>query len=127
VSPAVSRLRQVSRVGASPRPLSDRAVTAWTAGGPAGLDVLRAAWSPPRAVLARARSTIADAWSDSGLGDAPTLETWRNRLTVGDTGVQVRYGRDGRWHPYREEGGEWFPAGAAQADPVDAVLLLLQA
>lgn len=103
-----------------------RAVAAWTAGGTAGLDVLIAAWSPPPAVLTRARAMIEDAWSDSGLGAGPILEIWRNRVTARGSGVQVRYGRDGRWHPYRQEGGDWAPAGPAQADPVDAVLLLLQ-
>jgi hypothetical protein len=35
--------------------------------------------------------------------------------------TQLRYGRDGRWWPYRREGGQWVPAGPATDDPAGAL------
>lgn len=83
----------------------ERAVAAWTHGGRAGLEVLDSSWSPPKAALAAARAALAD--------EAPVFE--RNRCTAGD--VQLRLDRAGRWHPYRREGGEWWPSGPPEADP----------
>jgi uncharacterized Zn finger protein len=83
----------------------DRAVRAWEFGGAAGLETLESAWTPPKHVLAAS-------WDGD---DLPELENHRNHWT-GD-GVQLRYGRDGRWYPYREEAGEWWPAGPPGTDP----------
>jgi uncharacterized Zn finger protein len=85
-----------------------RAVAAWTHGGRAGLDVLDAAWSPPKPVLAAARAALADVTDDE-----PVFQ--RNHCTVG--AVQLRLDQRGRWHPYRLEDGTWWPAGAPEADP----------
>lgn len=92
-----------SRLGAGPE--FERAVAAWTHGGRAGLEVLDSAWTPPKAALAAARAALA--------GEDPVFD--RNRCTAGD--VQLRLDRTGRWHPYRREGGEWWPAGPPEADP----------
>lgn len=86
----------------------DRAVAAWTHGGRAGLDVLDSAWTPPKPVVAAARAALADVTDEE-----PVFE--RNHGTLGD--VQVRLDRDGRWHPYRREGGQWWPSGPPEADP----------
>jgi uncharacterized Zn finger protein len=85
-----------------------RAVAAWTHGGPAGLEVLDSAWTPPKAALAAARAALADV-----TGEEPVFD--RNRCTAG--GVQLRLDRQGRWHPYRSEDGEWWPAGPPERDP----------
>ncbi|NEA14484.1 SWF or SNF family helicase, partial [Streptomyces halstedii] len=53
-------------------------------------------------------------WED---GDAPRLRPSHNRWTVVGAGTQLRYGRDGRWWPYRKERGRWVPAGPAGEDP----------
>ncbi len=105
------------------------AVRAWRYGGAAGLEVLEATWNPPEPVLARARTALAAAWEDWGVADPPQLHVWRNRWTVPGhglrDGVQLRYGRDGRWYPYREESRDWWPAGAPERDPTVALAGLL--
>lgn len=109
---------------ASVRPSEElaRAVRAWEYGGPTGLDVLEVAWSPPKQDLARARTALAAAWQGAEL---PELRAWRNRWTVTGRGLQLRYGRDGRWYPYREESGDWWPAGPPERDPATALAELL--
>ncbi|MDX3192402.1 SWF or SNF family helicase [Streptomyces sp. MN03-5084-2B] len=84
-----------------------RAVAAWRYGGPEGLEVLETPWTPPKAAVAAARAALAE------VDGQPVFE--RNRCTVG--AVQLRLDRRGRWHPYRLEGDEWWPAGAPENDP----------
>ncbi|TLF47930.1 glycosyl hydrolase family protein, partial [Nonomuraea sp. KC401] len=48
-----------------------------------------------------------------------TIESWRNRWTLGR--LQLRYGRDGRWYPFTERDGGWWPAGPPERDPSAAV------
>lgn len=90
------------------------AVAAWRYGGAAALAVLDEEWTPDAAALARARTRLADAWDED---EAPRLRAERNRWTSADGTVQLRYGRDGRWYPYRKESGRWTPAGPADEDP----------
>ncbi|MFB9691086.1 SWIM zinc finger family protein [Amycolatopsis plumensis] len=85
----------------------ERAVAAWRYGGPDGVEVLETPWTPPKAVVAAARAALAEVEAE------PVFE--RNRCTVGE--VQLRLDRRGRWHPYRLEGGEWWPAGPPESDP----------
>ncbi|RKT55058.1 SWIM zinc finger family protein [Saccharothrix australiensis] len=89
----------------------DHEIAAWRQGGPAGLAVLDDAWTPAGADAARARA----AWAG---GELPAAKVWRNRWTVRDR--QLRYGRDGRWYPYRYRAGRWRPAGTADRDPAAA-------
>ncbi|MBW4718246.1 SWIM zinc finger family protein [Saccharothrix obliqua] len=91
--------------------VAHREVAAWQQGGATGLDVLEHAWTPARTDTARARA----AWRDAEL---PEPRVWRNRWTAGDR--QLRYGRDGRWYPYRSRGGDWTPAGTPARDPAAA-------
>lgn len=101
----------------------DRAVRAWEYGGRAGLAVLAESWRPAPVELARARAALAAGW---GADELPRVRVWRNRWTFPERGVQVRYGRDGRWYPYRQvAGGRWWPAGPARTDPVAALADLL--
>ncbi|MEU2687117.1 SWF or SNF family helicase [Streptomyces hygroscopicus] len=98
-----------------------RAVRAWQHGGAAALTVLEDEWTPDPEALARARLRLAAAWEDDG--PAPRLRAAGNRWTVVGAGLQVRYGRDGRWWPYRKERGRWWPAGPAAADPAAALAM----
>ncbi|MEC4020360.1 SWIM zinc finger family protein [Streptomyces sp. H27-D2] len=100
-----------------------RAVRAWEHGGAAGLDVLEEDWTPGPDALARARAGLAAAWADDE--ERPRLRATRNRWTAVGSDAQLRYGRDGRWWPYRKERGSWWPAGPADHDPAAALAILL--
>jgi SWIM zinc finger len=104
-----------------------REVQAWRYGGRAGLDVFAHPWTPPAGDLAGAQSAIEELWLDGG-DEVPELRGWRNRwtLTWPETGEhwQLRYGRDGRWYPYRRQGSDWWPAGPPDPDPAGALALL---
>ena len=125
----LARLRAAS--GRSAKELA-RAVRAWKYGGPAGLDVLKAPWSPPGPDLARGRAALyrrdGGVVGDGAADDPPPVRIWRNRMTVTEPGggrLQLRYGRDGRWYPYRVEAGDWWPAGPPRRDPAAALVELL--
>ncbi|CAM5291505.1 SWF or SNF family helicase [Streptomyces atroolivaceus] len=96
----------------------DAAVRAWRYGGPAALTVYDEEWLPGQEELARARAQLAAAWDE---GESPQLRAAGNRWTVVGSGVQLRYGRDGRWWPYAKERGRWVPAGPAEDDPAAAL------
>ncbi|SHF12783.1 SWIM zinc finger family protein [Streptoalloteichus hindustanus] len=141
----LARLREASERGAE----LPRAARAWEYGGRAGLDTLEVVWSPPKEAVARVRAAVgrlaedpedstdspdstdsadgADPASSAGkAGVAGTeagagVRAWRNRWTLTGRGLQLRYGRDGRWYPYREESGDWWPAGPPKRDPATAL------
>ncbi|MCT2548015.1 MULTISPECIES: SWF or SNF family helicase [Streptomyces] len=96
----------------------DAAVRAWRYGGVAALTALEEEWTPDPEHLAGARAQLAEAWEE---GERPRLRAAGNRWTAVDSGVQLRYGRDGRWWPYRKESGRWVPAGPADDDPAAAL------
>ncbi|UQA91676.1 SWIM zinc finger family protein [Streptomyces halobius] len=98
------------------------AVRAWELGGTAGLAVLEEDWTPEPAALARATDRLAAAWEDGET--RPRLRATRNRWTVVGGDAQLRYGRDGRWWPYRKEHSQWTPAGPATDDPAGALAAL---
>ncbi|MFF1836381.1 SWF or SNF family helicase [Streptomyces sp. NPDC058231] len=100
----------------------DVAVRAWGHGGAAALTVLDEEWTPDPESLARARARLAAAWEE---GDRPRLRAAANRWTAADGDVQLRFGRDGRWWPYRKEHGRWIPAGPADDDPATALAVAL--
>ena len=94
-----------------------RAMTAWRHGGEAGLEALEQPWTPPSPDLARARTLLEAGFEGE---QAPAPKSWRNRWTFEDAQLQLRYGRDGHWHPYTRRGdGAWWPAGIGSADPAD--------
>ncbi|MET7365795.1 SWF or SNF family helicase [Streptomyces sp. NPDC005566] len=101
-----------------PRADLDAAVRAWQYGGTAALAVFDEEWLPGPEELARARAQLAAAWED---GEGPQLRAANNRWTATGSGAQLRYGRDGRWWPYRKERGRWLPAGPADEDPAGAL------
>ncbi|MCX4966716.1 SWF or SNF family helicase [Streptomyces sp. NBC_00654] len=96
----------------------DAAVRAWRYGGSAALAVLEDEWDPDPESLARAQAQLAGAWEE---GERPQLRAGRARWTVTGADVQLRYGRDGRWWPYRKDRGRWIPAGPADDDPAGAL------
>lgn len=100
-----------------PRAGLPAAVAAWQYGGAAALAVLDEDRALDSDVLVRARARLAGAWEED---EAPRLRAERNRWTSADGGLQLRYGPDGRWYPYRKEDGQWFPAGPADDDPAAA-------
>ncbi|MEQ4300369.1 SWIM zinc finger family protein [Plantactinospora sp. B6F1] len=118
--PVLARLRQAA--GRTGREFG-RAVRAWEYGGHTGLAVLDEPWSPPPVRLARARAELAAGWAGD---DPPQPQVWRNRWTFPRHRLQLRYGPDGRWYPYRElTDGDWWPAGVPRVDPADALADLL--
>ncbi|OXY92102.1 SWF or SNF family helicase [Streptomyces diastatochromogenes] len=94
------------------------AVRAWRVGGAAALAVLDEEWQVEDVALARARAALEAAWEED---EQPSFRPVGNRWTVAAEGVQLRLGREGRWWPYREEGGRWVPAGGADRDPATAL------
>ncbi len=94
------------------------AVRAWRHGGPAALAVCEEEWTVEGETLARVRAALDSAWDEN---ERPTLRAQANRWTVVDAPGQVRLGRDGRWWPYRKEGGRWVPVGGAAQDPATAL------
>ncbi|EFH28423.1 MULTISPECIES: hypothetical protein [Streptomyces] len=103
--------------GRDPRSLAD-ATRAWELEGADALSVLEDQWEPSGAALARARAALDSAWDED---ERPSLTADGNRWTVVGAPAQVRLGRDGRWWPYREEGGRWMLAGSAALDPATAL------
>ncbi|MFI6082794.1 SWF or SNF family helicase [Streptomyces sp. NPDC051217] len=95
------------------------AVDAWRHGGAAALAVLEDEWHPEPEALARAKADLAGAWEG---GERPRLRAGTaGRWTVVGADTQLRYGRDGRWWPYRKAGSRWAPAGPPAPDPASAL------
>ncbi|MDX3226244.1 SWIM zinc finger family protein [Streptomyces sp. ME19-01-6] len=105
--------------GLRPRELA-RLTRAWRHGGPMGVTVAEQPTPAAPAVLAAARTALSAALTDMTEQAVP-LKAWRGRLTLGDTGIQLRHGPDNRWYPYTREDGEWWPCAPADTDPVAAL------
>ncbi|GAB3209336.1 SWIM zinc finger family protein [Marinactinospora thermotolerans] len=100
----------------------ERAARAWEYGGPQGLEVLESPWDPPEHVSARMGDALSMTWEGER---APRADVRHNHWTLVEHGIQVRYGRDGRWYPYHERDGLWWPAGPPSHDPAEALAGLL--
>ncbi|MGW2256049.1 SWIM zinc finger family protein [Kitasatospora sp. NPDC001660] len=114
------------QAGTGLRPLElARLTRAWRHDGAVGMAVAEEPGPADPAVMTSARTAVTEALTDMAPRDAPgaptPLRAWRNRLTLGDTGLQLRLGPDGRWYPYRQENGDWWPCAPAEADPVAAL------
>lgn len=123
---AGSRLvKRLSQASGRPGGFS-RAMRAWEYAGAAGLDSLTTVWSPAKETMTWVGPALVAAWQDCGLAGTPTLSVWRNRWTVAGHGVQLRYGQDGLWYPFREEPGGWSPAAPPARDPSTALVALFR-
>ncbi|MFE1190107.1 hypothetical protein [[Kitasatospora] papulosa] len=89
---------------------------AHTHGGPAGATAYLHRYTVDHDVLAHAHADI------QPLRPAPnaTVECEDNHLTDQAAGVQLRYGPDGRWHPYLAPYGTWQPVPGPSADAAEA-------
>ncbi|MCX4231316.1 SWF or SNF family helicase [Streptomyces sp. NPDC020707] len=96
------------------------AVRSWEYGGASALDVLESDRPADAEPLARARAALESAWEED---ERPVLRASRSRWTAADGQSQLRLGPDGRWWPYRKEGGRWAPVGPASQDPATALAL----
>lgn len=84
--------------------------TAWGHGGAGALSALVDRWDPPGEVLEEARQRLAS---------HGRLRVDGNRVTLG-RGMQLRYGRDGRWYRCERRSGGWEIVAAPDADPAAA-------
>lgn len=100
----------------------DRAAAAWRTGGRTALEVLERSWTPTEQQVAQARTAMAAGWEDEEL---PRIAVDGNHWTLTGRGLQLRQARDGRWYPYREREGAWWPAGAPSTDPAEALAELV--
>ncbi|MBY8889122.1 hypothetical protein K7472_30390 [Streptomyces sp. PTM05] len=89
---------------------------AYTYGGPGGTAAYLEPFHLEHDALADAQTAI------QPHRPAPTapIEYAENRLTDRAAGVQLRYGPDGRWHPYRAPYGPWRPVPGPSSDPAQA-------
>ncbi|MEU3661084.1 SWF or SNF family helicase [Streptomyces sp. NPDC032940] len=94
------------------------AVRAWRLGGTAALSVLEEEWTVRGGTLARARAALESAWDGD---ERPSLRARANHWTVVGAPHQLRLDRDGRWWPFRREGGRWMPVGGPSQDPATAL------
>lgn len=133
VHPRDARLRaNLDRACGDPGRL-ERAVVAWRLAGGDGLATLETPWTPRAATpgwrtgRARAADALARAQADGtwAAADQAEAEVWRNHWIPPaprpGAEVQLRFGRDGRWYPYRRRDGAWWPAGPPHADAADAL------
>lgn len=113
-----------SGTGLRPMELA-RLTRAWRYGGAAAVAVAEETVPADPAAMAAARRAVAAALADMAPRDTPgspvPLRAWRNRLTLGNTGLQLRLGPGGRWYPYAQDKGEWWPCAPADPDPVAAL------
>lgn len=95
---------------------------AWNLFGPEGPAVLTEQWRPEPELH---REVIA-ALSVVTAPDGTPVKVGRrmNRWTIDARGLQLRYGRDGRWYPFLRLSGRWWPAGPPAADPEEAATRL---
>ncbi|WP_431038827.1 hypothetical protein ACQYWQ_29325 [Streptomyces sp. P6-2-1] len=101
----------------------DRAAEAWRWGGAEGLKALEEPWHPGEPAAARAAAALATGWDDE---DLPEPVVRDNHWTLPARGLQLRYGRDRRWYPYRDRSGTWWPAGPPAQDPAQVLAELLE-
>jgi uncharacterized Zn finger protein len=87
-----------------------RLAQAWLIGGADAVEVLVDAWSPPSESMTEGRAAL--------LGLGPT-RVWRNRLTVGSAGIQLRLSRAGSWYRFEPAGTSWELIDGPAADPAD--------
>ncbi|WP_405719120.1 SWIM zinc finger family protein [Streptomyces sp. NBC_00046] len=101
-----------------------RASAAWKHGGQPALAVLDGGQVPPRAAETAAREQLLTR-PLPGLPGPPLLRRTGGRLQLVGHDIELRYGPDGHWYPFRKQSGQWWPAGPPCQDAVEAVLPIL--
>jgi hypothetical protein len=81
------------------------------------------AFAPRKSRSAGGRTRWGRAWTDALEDSAPADEPLRKGRAYAfpERGPQLRYGHDGRWYPYREYTGDWWPADDPDRDPGTAL------
>ncbi|WP_434598093.1 SWIM zinc finger family protein [Streptomyces sp. A5-4] len=97
-----------------------RARVAWRYGGPAALTALEGALVPPPESEAAARERLLQV-RIPGRSGPPRPRRTRGRLQLVGEDVELRWGSDGRWYPYRKERGHWWAAGPPATDADEAL------
>ena len=101
-----------------------RASAAWKHGGRPALAVLDGGQVPPRAAETAAREQLLTR-PLPGLPGPFLLRRTGGRLQLVGHDVELRYGPDGHWYPFRKQSGQWWPAGPPSRDAVEAVRPIL--
>lgn len=89
---------------------------AYTHGGPGGAAAYLERFTVDHDVLAHAQAQIQPLRPAA----TATIECQDNWLTDAAAGIQLRYGPDARWYPYRAPYGTWQPVPGPSADPAQA-------
>ncbi|MFF2024573.1 SWF or SNF family helicase [Streptomyces sp. NPDC058171] len=98
------------------------AVRAWRYGGVEAVTAWEREHTLTPEARARAGATVDSAWEED---ERPALRNEGSRWTTADGRAQLRVDGDGRWWPFREDGGHWVPAGSAAKDPATALAAAL--
>ncbi|MFF3489258.1 SWIM zinc finger family protein [Streptomyces sp. NPDC002701] len=101
-----------------------RASAAWKHGDQPALAVLDGGQVPPRAAETAAREQLLTR-PLPGLPGPPLLRRTGGRLQLIGHNIELRYGPDNRWYPFRKQSGQWWPAGPPSQDAREAVLPIL--
>ncbi len=102
------------RARVAPRHLG-RQAAAWALGGADALEVVERTWFPPPGSLEEARDALGVA--SAALDADGAVRVWRNRMTVGPLGLQLRLSRSGAWYRFEQAGEGWQLAAGPEADP----------
>lgn len=94
-------------------------IGAWRNGTHGALDTLTTVWDPPKQEFSNALQSLLAALRAHGRHTSVKING--NRVTC-ESGIHIRYGRDGRWYPYAADGTT--PAGPPHDDPADAFAFL---
>ncbi|WP_425824925.1 SWIM zinc finger family protein [Streptomyces fractus] len=96
-----------------------RAALAWRHGGPSALPAMDGTHVPDREAETAARHQLLRALA--GRSAPPRIRRTRGRLHINGEDVELRWGPDGRWYPYRKDRGQWWAAGPPARDAAEAL------
>lgn len=112
--------RRAMAVRARRRTRLARAAVAWRHGGEAALATLDGAHMPsPEAEAAACHQLRTVRLSERSA--PPRIRRTRGRLQLTGEGIELRWGPDERWYPYRKDRGQWWAAGPPAHDAAEAL------
>jgi uncharacterized Zn finger protein len=97
-----------------------RASVAWRYGGPAALSALDGGLVPEPEAERAARDRLLRMRLPGRSGPSKPRRT-RGRLQLIGEDVELRWGSDARWYPYRKDRGQWWAAGWPATDAEEAL------